>query len=173
MKSQFVRRSKKGNMSEFGSAFLLLITFIFLPLLNMSFVPVRYMICEGALTELCRRLAHSERFSDAQAMLAKEQWYKTLLNQCGVTVSGEKLTVLVTTADGARSTIKQSGVLPSEWLPGGSNGPCIYSLELKADCTISALYQGPFKPAKMTLRTHSQWENLSKDPGSLEYFINE
>lgn len=173
MKSQFTRRSNQGNMAEFGTAFLLLITFIFLPLLNMSFIPVRYMICEGALTELCRRLAHSERFSDAKASLAKEQWYKTLLNQCGVTVSGEQLRILVTTADGARSVVKQNNDLPDEWLPGGANGPCIYSLEVKADCTISALYQGPFQPTKMTIRTHSQWENLAKDPSSLEYFINE
>lgn len=173
MKRQSTRRSNKGNMAEFGTAFLLLITFIFLPLLNMSFIPVRYMICEGALTELCRRLAHSERFSDAQASLSKEQWYKTLLTQCGVTVSGEQLRILVTTADGARSIVKQSGALPDEWLPGGANGPCIYSLEVKADCTISALYQGPFKPAKMTIRTHSQWENLAKDPSTVEYFINE
>lgn len=171
MKSK--RRNSKGNISEFGASFLVLIVFVLLPMMNLCFIPVRYMLCEGALTELSRRLAHSEKFSDAQAMMKNETWFKTFLKQCGVTISGERLSILVTTADGARSTVKQQSDLPGEWLPGGSNGPCIYSLEVKADCTISALYQGPFQPVKVTLRSHSQWENLAKDPNSLEYFINE
>jgi hypothetical protein len=142
-------------------------------MLNLCFIPVRYMLCEGALTELSRRLAHSEKFTDAEAMMAKEQWFKSFLQQCGVKVSKENIRILVTTADGTRSIVKNGADLPEEWLPGGANGPCIYSLELRADCTISALYQGPFQPVTVTLKSHSQWENLSKDPASLEYFINE
>ncbi len=168
------KRKQNGNISEFGAALITLICFVILPLLNLSFIPVRYMLCEGALNELTRRLAHCEKLTEAQDTLKKDNAWKTILDRCGVTISGERLSLLVTTSDGTRGIVlNPGGQLSDEWLPGGANGPCIYSLSVKANFTIAALYQGPFKPVTITITSHSQWENLSKNPKSLNYFINE
>lgn len=173
MEFNYSSRRQAGSIAEFGVAIMVLICFVLLPLLNLSFIPVRYVMCEGIMSELTRRLAHSDKFSEAQTIMAKDQWWKNVLATCGVTTKGETLRMVVTTSDGTKAITSEGGKLPDEWLPGGANGPCIYSLEVKADCTIAALYQGPFPPVNMTIRSHSQWENLSKDPESLKYFINE
>lgn len=167
-------RSQKGQMSEFGAAFIVLVCFVLLPLLNMSFVPVRFMMCEGVLNELARRLAHCEKFSEADATMKKEQWWKQTLGKCGVTISKEELKILVS-RDGTndRLVVRRNQKVADEWMPGNNQTPCVYTLLVTADCSISALYQGPFPPVKLKLSGSSQWENLSKDPNSTEYFINE
>ncbi len=168
------KRSAKGNISEFGAALVVLICAVILPLLNFSFVPVRYMICQGAMSELVRRLAHADKLSEARELMKKEQFWIAFLGQCGVTTENEKLALIVTTSDGSKGFVVDEGKkVPDEWLPGGSNGPCIYSLSLTADCTISALCAGMFQPAKVTVAARTQWENLSKDPRSMTYFVNE
>jgi len=167
-------RTKKGQVTEFGAVFCILILFVFLPLLNLSFIPVRFMISQGVFSEVSRRLGHCEKFSEAQDLITKDQQWLQLLSLFGVTVNKPQLELLVTTSDGKRSAVfNGASKLPDEWLPGGANSPCIYSVGLKADCTISALYQGPFQPAVVRVAAQSQWENLSKDPKSLYYFINE
>jgi len=165
-------RGQNGSIPEFGSAFMFLIVFVLLPLLNLSFVPLRYMLCEGVISNLTRRLAHCEKYSDAEKMLTNETWHRNFLNTCGVNVRNERIRLVASSNAGGGNRVKQ-GDLPDEYLPGGSFSPCIYSLEVQADCTISALYQGPFKPATIKLTTHSQWENLSKNPKTAQYFINE
>jgi hypothetical protein len=167
-------RTKKGQVSEFGAVFCAMILFVFLPLLNFSFMPVRFLITQGIFCEFSRRLGHCEKFTEAQALMAKDARWLQMLGLCGVNVSNPKLELLVTTGDGSRSAVFTGGnKLPDEWLPGGANSPCIYSIGLKGDCTISALYQGPLQPAVVKVAGHSQWENLSKDPKSIDYFINE
>jgi len=135
------------------------------------------MVAQGVFSELSRRLGHCEKYTEAQALMKNEKWWSESLAMCGVTLNKPQLELLVTTGDGARSAVFSGGnKLPDEWLPGGANSvptPCIYSIGLSADCTIAALYQGPFAPAVIKVSAHSQWENLSKDPTSHYYFINE
>lgn len=167
-------RTKKGQVTEFGSVFCILILFVFLPLLNFSFMPVRFLIAQGVFSEFSRRLGHCEKFSEARTLIVKDTRWLQFLDLCGVAVSNPRLELLVTSSDGTKRAVFNTGAkIPDEWLPGGVNSPCIYSVGLKGDCTISALYQGPLKPAVVKVAAHSQWENLAKDPKSIDYFINE
>lgn len=167
-------RTKKGQVTEFGAVFCVLILFVILPLFNFSFMPVRFLISQGVFCEFSRQLGHCEKFSEAQALLKKDTRWLQMLGLFGVTVNNPRLELLATSGDGTRSAVfTGSNKLPDEWLPGGANSPCIYSIGLTGDCTISALYQGPLQPAVVKVAAHSQWENLSKDPKSIDYFINE
>ena len=169
------KRTRKGQISDFGAALMLLVCFVLFPLMNLSFIPVRYMITQGAMSELVRRLAHSDKYSEAQAQMKRETWWKTFLGGCGVDISKERMFLLITTSDGAKS-FSVSGDetnIPDQWLPGGENAPCIYTLSVAADCSIAPLYAGPFQPPTVSVAAHAEWENLSKDPQSLRYFINE
>ncbi|HNM48300.1 MAG TPA: hypothetical protein PKN86_01315, partial [Candidatus Obscuribacter sp.] len=50
-------RNRSGHaMSEFAAALIVLISFIFMPLLNISIIPVRYLMAQGVLNELSHRV---------------------------------------------------------------------------------------------------------------------
>jgi hypothetical protein len=161
---------------------IVLFCVILVPLVNISFIPVRYLLCQATLTELIHHLAVCEKRSDAYAILQKDHSWETSLAKYGVTVSREQLILTATTNDGnQRFVVRQNQQLPSEWLPGGSKSPCTYSLSLSADCSIAPFFHGDTgipglnAPISMTLSGLSQWENLAKDPKvqKFPFFINE
>lgn len=173
-------RNNRGTaMAEFGPVVVVLFCFFFLPLINLSFVPVRFMLCQGAVADLTRRLAHCEKRSDADAMLKRDRWWHQFASACGATITNERLAMIITTADGAdRLVVQPGGKIGAEWLPGGAKSPCIYSMEVKAQASIDQPYKGIpglGDSVTTTLCVRTQWENLSRDPKSqnLDFFINE
>ncbi len=182
MKSR-AQRSKTGHaaLSEFAASTCLLICFLLIPILNIAFLPVRFMITNGVLSELTHRLSHCESRSEAYTAMSGELWWKSTLSKCGVTVSGEQLSLIILTSDGSNSLVlKRGDILPADWLPGGKNAPCIYSLEAKMNCSAAPLFKtsainvaGLTSPVTLSLSSRSQWENLSRDPKTLAYYINE
>lgn len=174
-----LQKRRSGQLSEFGAAFIVLLMVI-MPLINVSFVPVRYLLCQAILADRVSSLAHCEKRSDVYVLLERDQSWKSLLSKVGVTVSNEQVAFVATTSDGKQKQVLLRGqLIPPQWLPDGSNEPLIYSVSLKADCSIPpAVYgaSGPpglTAPVRMTINTDAQWENTSADPESLKYFIDE
>lgn len=168
-------RSGTGSITEFGTALVVLIAFIMMPLLAICSVPCRYMFCQGVLNELATRVAHCEKPSEAAALVKDEGW-KRMLASAGVSVSNERLVVRVATSDGAKQYAYSPGqAWPAEWLPNKSpaGSPFVYSLTVSCTCNIPI--PGLKAPIKLAVASNATWENLARDPKSINlvYFIEE
>jgi len=174
-----VRRKSGHAISEFAAALIVLVTFVFAPLINVGIVPIRYLMAQGVLTELCHRVVLSERRSEAISLFTNELWSKSVLQKCGVEVSNAKIGLTVLGKDNSKLSIVGAEPIPSEWLPGGSMEASVFSLEISVDCAIAPLFQtspglpGFTSPVVMKLKASSPWENFGIDPVSQEYFVNE
>lgn len=177
----FRKRSQSGGaIAEFGAAFVVLVIFFFVPLVNLGFIGVRYFIAQGLIQEYVHRLSLAEKRSEAYASLATDSWWKDFCDRCGVTVAGRELSMVVCGANGTdKIAVAGGSPISSQWLPGGSKGPCIYTFDLVVDVEIPPIYTGGpavpgiTAPIPLKIQAHSNWENLSRNPVSTEYFINE
>lgn len=51
------RRKASGHgLTEFAVGLIVLIAFVFAPLFNIAIIPIRYLIVEGAMTEMAHRV---------------------------------------------------------------------------------------------------------------------
>ena len=175
------RRNTSGTaLTEFTAAFVVLVIFFFIPLVNMSFIGVRFFITQGAVQEFAHRLALAEKRSDSYQALGTDSRWSDFCQNCGVKVASKQLDLLLCAADGSSQLRLNNGqTVPSEWLPGGAKSPCIYTYDLKVNIEIPPIYNGGggvpgiTTPITLTLDGRSAWENLSRDPITTEYFINE
>lgn len=176
-----ISRSKNGHaISEFSAAFVFFVCFVLVPLIDFGFVPLRYLISQGVLNEATHRLSLSQKRSEAYNLLDGDFWWRNFLDKCGVTVADTSMNLLVCgqSASDSMSCPKDS-TLAADWLPGGSKGPCIYSIEVTTTCEIAPLFHGSAglpgftSPVPITLKSRSQWENLGRDPQTGAYYINE
>lgn len=176
------RRNRHGHaISEFGAAMVVFVCCFLAPMIDLSFIPVRYLIAQGVVIELTHRLALTEKRTDAYALLNSDPWWKNFLDKCGVTVNNPKLKMVVC-GQNPSNMISQNSAgdnLTTEWLPGGANGPCVYSLELVVDCDLPPLFNlnagipGFTSPVTIPIKGRSQWENLGLNPQTGKYYINE
>ena len=178
-----IRSCAGQNTAEFGATLVVLICLILIPLLNAAFIPIRYSMCQGVITELVTRLAHSETRSDAYSTLDRDTRWKKVMAACGAEEKGTKLVLVATTANGGnKEIIVEKGVpIPTEWLPDGSMAPCIYSLHVDSQCAIAPLLGGTGAitgvnaPVTLMVSGSAHWANLSRDPKSstLAFYIDE
>lgn len=174
-------RNESGHaISEFATALIVLIAFVFAPLFNISIIPIRYLIVQGALTEMSHRIVLCEKRSEAYQMLATDPWLTNILDKCSVTVTNPKLTMTIIAQDGTSKTSVDGGdMIPAEWLPDGAKKPSLYSMEISADCSIPPMFSataglpGFTSPVTMHMHVASPWENFSRDPNTSQYFVNE
>ncbi|MBL0185922.1 MAG: hypothetical protein IPP97_09345 [Candidatus Obscuribacter sp.] len=174
-------RCMRGHaISEFAAALIVLIAFVFAPLFNISIIPIRYLIVQGALTEMSHRIVLCEKRSEAYQMLASDPWLTNILDKCSVTVTNPKLTMTIISQDGSSKTSVNGGdMIPAEWLPDGAQKPSLYSMEISADCSIPPMFSataglpGFTSPITMHMHVASPWENFSRDPSTSQYFVNE
>jgi hypothetical protein len=176
-------RRSGGSISEFGAVLAILVCLILIPLFSISFVPIRYYMAQGAVSELVTRLAHSEKRSDAYKTLKDDSSWKDILASCGVRELGTKLVLVATTANGGSKNIvvAEGASIPKEWLPNGSMAPCIYSLHLECDCAVAPLFGGSGAitgidaPVMLKVSSSAHWANLSRDPKSptLAFYVDE
>lgn len=172
-------RRKKGNaLIEFGPAMVVFVCFILTPLLDLGFIPVRYLICTGVINEYAHRLSLSEKRSDCYA--AGDNWWRDFLLRCGITVHEPSKSLIICGRDeGDRLVVRQGETVPAEWLPNGSKGPCLYSLEVSLNADIPPLVSsshglpGLTGPITMTFASRSNWENFGRDPETRLYYVNE
>jgi hypothetical protein len=180
LKRRTERQAEGAALTEFTAAFVVFVVFFFIPLVNLSFIAVRYLMAQGAVQEFAHRLALAEKRSDSYTTLSSDSRWSDFCNRCGVSVTGRKLDLLICAADGSSQLRLQSGQsVPSPWLPGGSKSPCIYTYDLAVGISIPPIYSGGpaipgiTAPVSFQIDGHSAWENLSRDPITSEYFINE
>ena len=174
------RQAKGAALTEFAAAFVTLVIFFFVPLVNMSFIGVRFFIMQGAVQEFAHRLALAEKRSDSYTTLASDSRWSDYCNNCGMTIEHKNLDLVICSSTNASQIRLHAGQpVPAQWLPGGTNSPCVYTYDLSVSLSIPPIYTGVpaipgiTAPLTFTFDGRSAWENLSRDPISSEYFINE
>lgn len=185
------QRSKRGaTLVEFACALSVFFLFIFVPLVDISFVPARYMLAYTNLDQVVHRMALCEKRSQAIEYLNGRSW-RPLIERWGVTVRNAKASLMVNDETGAtRMKLDGGTAVPPSLLPNGTrrgNGEVeskIYSMEIAVEVDVPPLFDsktglpGFSRPLTFTLRNRAQWENLSPDPTTsdtklVRYYINE
>lgn len=113
-------------------------------------------------------------------MLSTDTWWSDFASNCGVTVTNKQLKVIVCGANESdKLTVTNAQEIPDDWLPEGAKGPCVYTVNMEVDILVSPVFCGSngipgiTAPVPMNIAAHSHWENLSRDPKTKEFFINE
>lgn len=185
-------RNQKGTgLTEFAAALPLFFCGIFVPLIDVSFVPARYLLTMGNLDNVVHRMALSEKRTQALQYLHGNSW-KAAVECWGVTVKDAKASLIVCDETGnTRVELPETSPVPKNMLPNGTKRPNgenatnLYSMEITTVVDVPPLFNGSSglpgftKPITFTFRNRTQWENLSPDPytttdvNSVQYYINE
>jgi len=181
------RKAGGAALPEFTAGLLLFFCFFFVPMVDMSFVPVRYLLVHTYLEKVVHRMALCEKRSDAIKYANTGAW-KGEVQKWGVIVKNAKTKLIINDNSGSKMISVESGnSVPPNWLPNSSKKgeALVYSLELSVDADIPPLFSGDSglpgfnKALPFTFKNHAQWENLSVDPlktantSKPEYFINQ
>ncbi len=170
-------------ITEFASSFFMLISIV-LPLLNMSVIPLRFGMGKSIVSNEVRRLGHYETLSEAMKKSNDDAAGLAAMQKIGglvVKSSQLALTIESMKNKGHSLLIDKPGSIPKNWLPDGSEGPCMYMLDLKVDVEISPLVAvpGPVQIPGLTgplpIRFHevSAFENLGCDPETGRFCIDQ
>jgi hypothetical protein len=184
-----VKRGQLGSqLAEFAPALIVLVLAVFLPLVDLVVVPIRWMLAQNLANDYARRLALCETFSQAQRLMnADPSLSARLENLGGVTLRSVDLKLKITRirkVAGAQDVfmVEAPGRIPPQWLPDGANAPLSYSLELRIDSLLSpailfaAVGQpvpGLSAPIPLSIVSSHTWENLGRDPRSRKFFLDE
>jgi hypothetical protein len=181
-------RALGSQIVEFGSALFLLFVFIFLPLLDLAIVPIRWMMAQELINTYVRTLAMCETYTQSLCTMEADPSLRArLLNIGGIEVTSTTLYLTITrTSMNNDSTkfieVRKPGAIPDEWLPDGKLAPCQYLMVLDVKATISPAVllkwgtlsiPGLTKPIPISIVVLHDWGNLGKDPASEKYFMNE
>jgi hypothetical protein len=179
-------RSAEGQqITEFAAALAILFFVVFIPLLDLGIMPVRWFLAQELVGTYARKLALCETFSQSLARLAADPSMETKLIQIGG-VRPRTLNcslVISTTRDPVEHYIVTAPkTIPAAWLPNGYRAPCDYQLQVLTIVDISPVFTlqlggskipGLSTPVPFTIAAESNWENLGRDPVTKGYFINE
>ena len=175
------RRANGSTIAEFGAGLVVFVCVVFIPVIDMSFVPARFLLVQNYLEKVVHHMAVSEKRSEAiKYMNESGNDWKKVVETFGVTFKNAKANLLVLDNSGnTQLSLPGTAPVPKAWLPTSTNQSRLYSLELVCDVDIPPLFKGSSglpgfsKPIAFTFRNRAQWENLSPDPLQGEYYINE
>lgn len=186
MKTNRRCRTARGTaqLTEFAAALFLLISCIVLPLLNMAIIPVRYGMAKSIVTAEVRRLARCESFGEALKSVTSETGKWEQLNAVGgIDVKETQLCMTVESIKTRRvEAYRRPKTIPPALLPEGADGPCVYMLDLTVDVAIHPLVSvawsnlnvpGLTGPIAIQFHEVAAWENLTRDPVTGEFFVNQ
>ncbi len=177
-----------SQMAEFAAALSLLLAFIFLPLLDLAIVPVRWMTAQELVNTYTRNLAMCETHSQALCALEADPSLRDRLQKIGgINVSSTDLHLSITRISTNHETSKsieihKPGTIPADWLPDGAFAPCQYSLVLEVKASVSPAVllnwgtlavPGLTQPIPISIVVLHDWGNLGRDPASEKFFMNE
>src|SRR5262249_7200362 len=95
MSAKSMRRRPKGTtIVEFGSGLSVLLCFFVVPLIDITFVPARYMLVRGYMENVVHHMALCEKRSDAISYIKNPAW-KSFMNKLGVTVKSADASLVV------------------------------------------------------------------------------
>ncbi len=174
-------RNEKGTaITEFAGSLVIFICFAFIPFVDMAFVPARYLLVSTYLENVVHHMALSEKRSDALFYLKNGSNFRAFVNTLGVNLHSADANLVVCDDSGAtRSVIPGSTPVPDNMLPNSTNKPLVYTLELNVVADVPPLFgqagsiPGFNKAIIFNFKNRYDWENLSPDPQSGTYFINE
>ena len=174
-----LRTMNGAVIAEFGAALVVFLCFLLVPLINISVIPMRYLIAQEVIAETVHRVAMSETRSEA-TVLAASGWWTPFLQKCGVAVHPQPMKLIVCGKNAAdKITLLPGQAVPPNWLPNGAKGPCIYAMEMTVDADIPPVFNssaglpGFTAPIHVRLSGRSNWENLGRDPATRKFYINE
>jgi hypothetical protein len=181
-------RRNGSQIVEFAAAIFLLTGFVAVPALDLSIVPIRWVMAQQLIDSYVRTLAMSETFTEALHILETDPSLTTrLVKLGGVKVESLDLTLKITRvvqnpAEAKSFEVHAPGNIPPAWLPNGACQPCTYALHIDAKLAIApALMIGfegmsiPGLTAPIPVLVHSshEWMNLGQDPATEKYFMNQ
>jgi len=170
---------------EFAAAISILVGFLIIPLIDFAVVPIRWMLAQELVNDYARKLALSEKFSQSFARMEADPSLRTRLQRLGgVTANSVSLHLRISRVNkrGDEIVCERPLRVPPAWLPDNAMSPCAYSLELIVDASISPAIlfsldgvsiPGLTTPIPIMIKASHEWGNLSRNPSSGEFFINE
>jgi hypothetical protein len=173
---------------EFAAALIILVFFVFIPLLDLTIVPIRWMLAQELVNDYGRKLALCESFSDSFKMMEADPSLTTRLRRLGgVDVKSIKLHMRISRVflhphKEEVLIVSTPGKVPAEWLPNGAKAPCTYALELDIGSLISpaimlpkhfGIVPGLSAPIPLLITSTHAWENCARNPATGHFFINE
>lgn len=172
-----MRSTQGANLLEFSAVFAVLVVVILLPLVDLCAIPIRTFFASTAVKETIHTLALSSKFSQARSSV-KGVLQPRLDAITGVSLRSADLSLVANSSSGSATF---SGSVPETWLPDGKNGPYHYKLLLTCEMDISPLFligaggdiPGFSSPFRTKISESYAWENLSKDPATGQFFLNE
>jgi len=173
------RRQGGSLMTEFASAFTIFICCLLIPLINLSVVPVRYVIVFAMVTDLTRKAATAETRSQAIGIATKSGFHQDFAQKFGISMATPSVSIVCKNQDSEVVVFPYKKRIPTAWLPGGSRSQCNYLLQTTTDVEIPPLFCcGPkitalTAPVPLTITSAVPWENLGCDPSTQEFYINE
>lgn len=194
MRSDSTKRSRSNRGSsivEFAASLTMFFCFFLVPIIDIAFVPARYMLVETSLDKVVHRMVLSEKRSQAMKFLNSGSW-KQSVERWGVKVTDAKANLIVCDDTGNSKMVLENGKdVPANLLPNGTHLPNgevvtpLYAMELVAKVDVPPLFSskiglpGFSQPISFTFRHRGQWENVSPDPlttsspTAVKYYINE
>jgi len=178
-----LRKPRGQNQMEFAAVFAVLILFVLLPLVDLVAIPVRMAFAGSAVKDTVHKLALSTKFSMAKAAISSGILQARLASISGVSLTKCDLVLNASSAKGGASSFFAPGTISKDWLPDGSSGPYHYNLTLSCEMEISPLFlvgtgsgaeiPGLTMPFKTKIAESYSWENLSKNPETQQFYLNE
>jgi hypothetical protein len=184
----FARSRSGSHLAEFAPSLVILIAFVVIPLLDLTIVPVRWMLAHEIVNDYARRLALCESFGESHVQMEQDPSLKArLLKLGGVSVKSINLTLRISRVFKNPHmpevfVVKNPGQIPKEWLPDGSKAPCSYALDLDVDALLSPAITFPQQgvsipgfnqPISFLVSSSHEWENFARNPRTGKFFINE
>lgn len=158
---------------------------VFIPLLDLTIVPIRWTLAQQLVDDYARRLALCETFSEArQTMDASPSLNEKLERIGGIRIEGLDLQLQITNLTDTVDITRPRSV-PAEWLPNGAKRACTYTLNVNAHALLSPaiLFAGGADggtkipglnaPIPITITGSHQWANLAVNPVSRKFYLNE
>jgi len=185
--NRYRKKSRKSGQQlvEFSAALILLVIGIFIPLLDLGVLPLRWILWQEALNTDVRRLAQSESFSKAITSLDTDGFLSMRLGHIsGVKLLNAQCALIISTLNSPYETytVQEPKSIKAAWLPGGAKSPCLYELEITSVIELSPLIllqgfstsiPGLTKPFICTTKARAHWENYGRDPSTKQFFMNE
>lgn len=180
-----LRHSSGSQIAEFAAALALLTVAVIVPVIDLSVVPIRWMMAQETVKTYSRQLAFCSSFSEAVRMIQREPSLETRLNSLGgikVDDLGLKLRCASIQDPSAVMLVENPGSVPKDWLPEGAKGPCTYSLVLEAKILLYPAFPANLKgnpvpgltgPFPLIASGSHEWENLGRNPDTGNFYLNE
>ena len=174
------RKSSGSALLEFSSGLALFIGVVLIPFVDMTFLAARYVIANTYLQTIAQKVAMSDKRSEASSYLMNQSNWRQVIENMGFKVNSANFDIVVCSNAG-KNLVRFPGTaaLPSTFLPNSvnqKNDPHIYEIELSVNAEIAPMFLGVLawsKPIQLSLKSRAPWENLSPDPETGKFFINE